>query len=79
MRLSGRVTQYLIDMFEDNRGVDCERLYRFLTDAHLKSGQLLDSNTISNENKRMWKVVRTRIIELLVVDQTIGSSMLKLD
>lgn len=35
MRLSGRVTQYLIDKFEDNRGIDCERLYRFLTDAHL--------------------------------------------
>nr|XP_019922732.2 echinoderm microtubule-associated protein-like 2 [Crassostrea gigas] len=39
MRLSGRVTQYLIDKFEDNRGIDCERLYRFLTDAHLKSGR----------------------------------------
>ena len=41
IRLSGRVSQYLIDRFEDNRGIDCERLYRFLTDAHMKSGQLL--------------------------------------
>lgn len=48
MRLSGRVTQYLIDKFEDNRGIDCERLYRFLTDAHLKSGQSWDSSPISN-------------------------------
>ncbi|XP_078329786.1 echinoderm microtubule-associated protein-like 4 [Crassostrea virginica] len=39
IRLSGRVSQYLIDRFEDNRGIDCERLYRFLTDAHMKSGR----------------------------------------
>ena len=69
IRLSGRVSQYLIDRFEDNRGIDCERLYRFLTDAHMKSGQLLffllfpfihDENTQSQRlqylNETFWLV-----------------------
>ncbi|XP_062585319.1 echinoderm microtubule-associated protein-like 2 [Saccostrea cucullata] len=39
IKLPSRITQFLIDRFEDNRGIDCERLYRFLTEAHLKSGR----------------------------------------
>ncbi|XP_033726226.1 echinoderm microtubule-associated protein-like 2 [Pecten maximus] len=39
VKLSNRVIQLLLERFEDQHGVDFEKMYRYLTDAHTRSGR----------------------------------------
>ncbi|XP_060076352.1 echinoderm microtubule-associated protein-like 2 [Ylistrum balloti] len=39
VKLSNRVVQLLLERFEDQHGVDFEKMYRYLTDAHTRSGR----------------------------------------
>ncbi|KAK3096016.1 hypothetical protein FSP39_021958 [Pinctada imbricata] len=79
VKLSGRIYQHLVTKFEDHQGINFEKLYKYLTEAHMKSGRDsvlamqkrndLEAKPDISQEERDADLLR-RLEELLINDQS---------